>query len=221
VTEKARHVPLSQGAATEGEGASASTDAGSRRLTELDASIRRLTELYEQHVDFVWRSVRLLGLGPDVADDAVQDVFLVAHRRLADFEARSGPRTWLFAIAMRVVSNHRRSSRRRSKLLEREQALSNEPASAHVAFDPFHHAVSAERRQILLDAIEALPHEQRVVFMLVELEEMTAPEVACALDVKLNTVYSRLRAARRAVSSCVRAPAVNAADAADHGEEPA
>jgi RNA polymerase sigma-70 factor (ECF subfamily) len=160
---------------------------------------RRFTELYEQHFEFIWRSVRMLGATPDTADDAVQDVFLVAHRRLADFEARSTPRTWLFAIALRVVSDQRRSTRRRKRLLDAAQNMQRAPS-----LTPFDQAASAESRRALLAALEQLSDEQRAVFVLAELEDMTAPEIASALSVNLNTVYSRLRAARREVATRLR-----------------
>ena len=154
----------------------------------------RFTELYEGQFDFVWRTVRLLGTAAENTDDAVQDVFLVAHRRLGDFEARASARTWLFAIALRVVSDHRRSRKRRLRLLER--ARDSAPASGD---NPLDAAVAAQTRQQLMAALESLPEEQRVVFALTELEEMSAPEIAAALQVNLNTVYTRLRSARRHV----------------------
>ena len=154
----------------------------------------RFTELYERQFDFVWRTVRLLGTAPENTDDAVQDVFLVAHRRLADFEARASARTWLFAIALRVVSDHRRSRKRRLRLLERVRDV--EPVSGE---SPLSAAVTAQTRQQLMAALDSLPEEQRVVFALTELEEMSAPEIAAALQVNLNTVYTRLRSARRHV----------------------
>jgi RNA polymerase sigma-70 factor (ECF subfamily) len=161
---------------------------------------RQFTELYEQHFDFVWRSARMLGAPPDLADDAVQDVFLVAHRRFADFEARSSPRTWLFAITLRVMSDQRRSRRRRFRLLERAKSMEGEPIPT-----PYDGAASAEARAVLRAALGALPEEQQIVFALSELEEMSAPEIATALGVKLNTVYSRLRAARREIAERLRA----------------
>ena len=165
--------------------------------TELSA---RFTQLYEDNFAFVWRSARMLGMPADAVDDAVQDVFLVAHRRLADFEARSNPRTWLFAIAMRVVSDHRRSRRRRFRLLERALTLETPPSST-----PYEAAISAEQRDMLLTALERLPDEQRAVFILAEVEEMSAPEISGALDVNVNTIYSRLRMARRAMASALGA----------------
>jgi len=73
----------------------------------------RLPALYEAWVDLGWRSPRRLGVAEASLDDAVQDVFLVVHRRLADFEGRSTPKTWLFGIALRIAKDHRRSARRR------------------------------------------------------------------------------------------------------------
>jgi RNA polymerase sigma-70 factor (ECF subfamily) len=161
---------------------------------------QRFTQLYEDNFAFVWRSARMLGMPADAVDDAVQDVFVVAHRRLADFEARSNPRTWLFAIAMRVVSDHRRSRRRRFRLLERALTMETPPSST-----PYEAAIGAEQRDMLLAALERLPDEQRAVFILAEVEEMSAPEISGALDVNVNTVYSRLRMARRAMASALGA----------------
>jgi RNA polymerase sigma-70 factor (ECF subfamily) len=154
------------------------------------------TQLYEEYFDFIWRSVRMLGVPSDAADDAAQDVFLVAHRRLADFEGRSRPRTWLFAIALRVVNDFRRSRRRKMRLLERVMTMDREPANS-----PFDAAVGAEHRGALLWALEALPDDQRAVFVLADVEEMSAPEIASALEVNLNTVYSRLRTARKTMAA--------------------
>jgi RNA polymerase sigma-70 factor (ECF subfamily) len=160
---------------------------------------RQFTELYEQNFDFVWRSARMLGVPPEAADDAVQDVFLVAHRRMHDFEGRAGARTWLFAIALRVVSDYRRSRARRMRLLDR--AITVEPIPAQTPFDT---TARTEQSQVLLAALETLPDEQRAVFILAEIEEMTAPEIASSLEMKLNTVYSRLRGARLAMAERLR-----------------
>jgi RNA polymerase sigma-70 factor (ECF subfamily) len=159
----------------------------------------RFTELYERHFDFVWRSVRLLGVPAESADDAVQDVFLVAHRRQADYESRTSPRTWLFSVAFRVVSDHRRSQRRRMRLLERARSV---PPGTSAT--PLEEAVTAETCERLLSALDALPEQQRVVFTLTELEEMSAPEIAAALQMNLHTVYARLRAARKLVTRKLR-----------------
>ena len=155
----------------------------------------RFSELYEQHFEFVWRSARYLGEPDASLDDAVQDVFLVAYRRFQDFEARSSPRTWLFAITLRVVSDHRRSRRRKTRLLD-----SFTRVSSHSVSTPFDHTAQAERGRALLTALDGLSDELRATFVMADLQEMSAPEIAAVLNVNLNTVYSRLRNARKTVT---------------------
>jgi RNA polymerase sigma-70 factor (ECF subfamily) len=159
---------------------------------------QRYSELYEQHIEFVWRSARYLGEPPSSLDDAVQDVFLVAYRRFQDFEARSSPRTWLFAITLRVVSDHRRSRRRKTRLIDSVKRMFTGTVPT-----PFDHTAHAERGRALLTALDSLSEDQRAVYVMSELEELSAPEIASVLSINLNTVYSRLRTARRAVSAAL------------------
>jgi RNA polymerase sigma-70 factor (ECF subfamily) len=146
-----------------------------------------IAALYREFFLFVWRSLRRLGVRESSLDDAVQDVFLVAHRKLANFEGRSTHKVWLFAIAIRVASEHRR---RDARLHLDEQAA----ASGRAYPEP---TLEARRRVELLDQLLAtLDPSQREVFVMTEVEGFSAPEIAEALGVKLNTVYSRLRLAR-------------------------
>jgi RNA polymerase sigma-70 factor (ECF subfamily) len=158
----------------------------------------RYSELYEEHFEFVWRSARYLGEPPSTLDDAVQDVFLVAYRRFQDFEARSSPRTWLFAITLRVVSDHRRSRRRKTRLLDSVKRMITGPVAT-----PFDETAHAEQGRALMSALEGLSEDQRAVFVMADLEELSAPEIASVLRVNLNTVYSRLRSARREVANAL------------------
>lgn len=163
------------------------------------ASILGFDDLYEAHFDFVWRSVRRLGVPESGLDDAVQDVFLVVHRRLGDFEGRSKIETWIFGIALRVARDHRRTLARRG-----EQApLEEEPADPG-ASRPDDAAARSEALEVLDRFLDRLDDDKRAVFILAELEEMTAPEIAEALSVNVNTVYSRLRAARKAFDEAVK-----------------
>jgi RNA polymerase sigma-70 factor (ECF subfamily) len=148
--------------------------------------------VYEEHFDFVWRSLRRLGIADAQVDDAVQDVFVVVHRRLGEFEGRSTMKTWLFGIALRVASVHRRTAARRpTEPLDEDlpDQAGNLPADAL--------SEAAEAARLVHRLLDCLDEDRRAVFVLAELEQMTAPEISVALGVNLNTVYSRLRLARR------------------------
>ena len=143
---------------------------------------------YEGHFDFVWRSLRRLGVPASGLDDAAQEVFLVAFRRAADFEGRSTLKTWLFGIALNVARRAARGAARR------EESLSD--ADPPAGSNQEESASRAEAVRTLYAILDRLEPEKRAVFVLSELEEMTAPEIAEIAGVPLNTVYSRLRAAR-------------------------
>lgn len=147
-------------------------------------------QLYKEHVDFVWRSVRRLGIADERAEDATQDVFLVASRRLSEFEGRASAKTWLFAIAVRVVRYYRRDDRRHNR---RKTALATELGDDHSLHEP---QAQAEAQRLLLQLLEVLEEERRAVFILCELEGFTAAEVGEALQINPNTVYTKLRSAR-------------------------
>jgi len=159
----------------------------------------RLEEIYDASCDFVWRSARRMGVAEASVDDVVQEVFLVAHRRLADFEGRSSVKTWLFGILLRVVSDHRRTIRRKGGLAQLPEGLAAEPGESC----PEEQANKRERLRLLHELLSQLDDDKRAVFVLAELEQMTAPEIAEALGVKMNTVYSRLRAARKSFEAAL------------------
>lgn len=151
-------------------------------------------QVYREHFRFVWRSLRRLGVPESDASDATQDVFLVVHRRLGEFEGRSKMTTWLYGICMRVARDRKRlaHNRRRSD----EEVHLEETADERVDV-----AADAERRQgmQLLEALlDELPIEQRAVFTLYELDGMGGDGIAELLDIPIGTVHSRLRLAREA-----------------------
>lgn len=156
------------------------------------------SEVYEQYFDFVWRSARRLGIPDGAVDDVAQEVFIVVHRKLAEFEGRSSLKTWLFAITRRVVSDHRRRLKRR-----RPHTPFPDDRMASEGDSPQETVARQEAAMVLHTFLDSLPDEQREVFVLSELEQMTAPEIGEATDVKLNTVYSRLRLARKAFERVV------------------
>jgi RNA polymerase sigma-70 factor, ECF subfamily len=151
----------------------------------------RFDELYRLHFDFVSRSLNRLGVRPAQIDDAIQDVFVVMHRRIADLRPDASPRAFCFAVATRVARGYRRSAQRKS-------ALSLDVGSlADASQGPFEHAARAQAGHVLQGFLEELDADKRAVFLLAELEEMTAPEISQELCVNVSTVYTRLRAARQ------------------------
>jgi RNA polymerase sigma-70 factor, ECF subfamily len=147
--------------------------------------------IYNDYFDFVWRSLRRLGVPEASVDDALQDVFVVVHRRLGEFGGRSSLKTWLFGIAARVTSDHRRRVRRKGGHEPLDEAVADPTPG------PQEKAANAQMLSMLDRALDALDDDRRAVFVLAELEQMSAPEISDALGVKLNTVYSRLRLARQ------------------------
>jgi len=149
--------------------------------------------IYDAHFDFVWRSLRRLGVRePDVLD-LTQKVFLTAHVKLSGFEGRSQISTWLFGIAQRVASDYRRSA-----LIRREISTDHAELDA-VASSPAEFSADSDQHQRARAAeaiLNTLPEAQRTVFVLFELEEMSGQEIAALLDVSIGTVKSRLRLAR-------------------------
>lgn len=155
--------------------------------------------IYRAHFDFAWRALRGLGVPERNAEDAVQDVFIVVHRRLAEFQPQASLRSWLFAIIRRVASDYRRRARRKGLGDELPAEVPDTAAETPRA--------SAEKRQalaLLLTFLQQLPEPKREVFLLVEIEQMTVPQVAETLSLNTNTVYSRLRAARREFERAIR-----------------
>jgi RNA polymerase sigma-70 factor (ECF subfamily) len=154
--------------------------------------------VFDQLAVFVWRSLRRLGVPERSVDDAVQDVFIVVHRRLAEFEGRSSLRSWLFGIARRVAHDHRRRIGRK----ERGEELPEVLADPH-GTTPAGEVERAQAVRVLHEILASLDDDKREVFILAELEQMTAPEIAAAIGINLNTAYSRLRAARAGFDQAV------------------
>ena len=148
-------------------------------------------EVYAQHYRFVWRVLRARGLPAAAVDDAVQDVFVVVHRRLPDFDGRNGIRTWLFRIASWVVAHERRRFR-----TTRGHEPIEEVSISDAGPGPFEMAARSQAIRTLERILTRMDEEKRIVFVLMDVEEMKAHEVAELLSVNVNTVYSRLRLAR-------------------------
>src|SRR6187399_1725170 len=166
-------------------------NAGSASVAET-AVTPPFTEIFREHARFLWRALLGLGVRPGDVDDACQEVFLVVHRRLPEFDGRA-LRSWLYAICLRVASEYRRSARVRREVSVAE--LPEAPAPAGQVEAVF----AGELGDRLLSALDGLDDEKREAFVLYEIEELPLREVADALGCPLQTAYSRLQAARSLV----------------------
>ncbi len=155
-------------------------------------------ELYRAHFPYVWRTLRRLGVPPADLEDVTHEVFVVVHRRLADFDAGRPVKPWLFGIAYRLASEDRRRAHRRHEVVGPSP---EPPALAPPADDLIERD---ERRRLVLECLQALSLEQRAVLILLDIDGEAATEVATAMNVPLPTVYSRLRAARLKFAAAVR-----------------
>jgi RNA polymerase sigma-70 factor (ECF subfamily) len=153
-------------------------------------------ELYDAQFAFVWRTLRRLGVRAENVADAAQDVFVVVNRRLADLRSAELARSFVYGIVVRVAHEHRREQQQ--PRVEVEVELPDVRAKS--ALDQ---ALQAEEVLLLDRLLGELDLEKREVLILVELEELTAPEVAELTGQNLNTVYSRLRAARTAFDAAL------------------
>lgn len=177
----------------EEKGESAAADAAA-----LDRPDARLRAIVEQHYDFVWRTLRVVGLTDANAEDAAQQVMCVAARRMGEIRA-GAERSFLFSTAMRVAAEFRRTARRRP-------VTSDADVEALVAETPSSEELVDERRahETLQRVLDAMPVELRLVFVLFEIEEMKATEIAEMLGLPVGTVSSRLRRGREAFQAIVR-----------------
>jgi RNA polymerase sigma-70 factor, ECF subfamily len=158
---------------------------------ETQAPAPTFSEVYEAHFAALWRSARALGVPESACDDVLQEVFIIVHRKLGEFEGRAAMRTWLVRILVNVVSEQRRRFRRK----EDHDELPEEVRDSRIS-GPLEALARAEAMRVLAKILAMLDDDQRTVFVLAELEQLPVPEIAMALNLSPNTVYSRLRLAR-------------------------
>lgn len=168
-------------------------------------------EVYREHFAFVWGLIRRLGVHDRDLEDVTQDVFIVVHRRLPHFEGRASIRTWLYAIAVRVAANYRRKRQRAPQASDSMTRRLVAPESAN----PELHTLRTEAAELLDRLLSKLDDKKRAVFVLAEIEGLSAPEIARIVGTNPRTVHSRLRAARlRVHADLARVQSQHAGEAA-------
>ena len=162
----------------------------------MPAEAGRLRRSMRLHVPLVWRVLRRAGLAEQDADEAAQDVFWILLRRLQDVPSRA-ERSFLVSTALRVASDRRKALASRPEVDYQIELPSRDiPPDELVAL--------RRARSLLEEALDTLSPEQREVFVLVEMEEMSGPEAAEVLNIALGTVASRLRTARNRFNAAIR-----------------
>jgi RNA polymerase sigma-70 factor, ECF subfamily len=158
----------------------------------------RIERLVEQHVDAVWRSVRYLGIPRRDLEDVVQEVMLVVVRRIADIEP-ARERAFVLGTALRVSANWRRSRGRRPEDLSDamdDLGPNTLAAPSGACASPERLAERNEKLALLAGALERMSEAQRSAFIMFELEQMTASEIARELELPEAAIVSRVRRAR-------------------------
>jgi RNA polymerase sigma-70 factor (ECF subfamily) len=151
--------------------------------------------VYDGYFDFVWACARRMGVPTDAIDDVVQDVFITVHGRLGTVERPASLRSWLYGVVRRTVSTYHRG--RNARVARESPAPQIDAAANPTQLSPLDVTVLGDELKLLWSLLAELDAPKREVFVLAELEEMTAPEIAEAVEIPLNTAYSRLRAARQ------------------------
>jgi RNA polymerase sigma-70 factor (ECF subfamily) len=160
----------------------------------------QVAELYDRHHDAVRSFARRLVGDEAAAEDLVQDTFLCAPRALARYRGEASLRTLLFSIAVNLAKKHVRSAARRRAAQERA-ALEPVMAATPTPEDDL------ARKQVALvlhRALDALPLEQRVAFVLLEIEELPSAEAASVAGVPEPTMRTRLFHAKRRLREILR-----------------
>jgi RNA polymerase sigma-70 factor (ECF subfamily) len=148
--------------------------------------------VFDAQYDYVHHSLRRLGVQQRDLEDVAHDVFVEVYKNLGRYDRQRPIKPWLFAFAFRLASDYRRLARHRTELGLPDDAASS-TSSAPSAED---RAVDREAAQLVSAALEAMPIEQRAVFVLYEVDEIPMKEIAESLGIPANTAYSRLRLAR-------------------------
>ena len=153
---------------------------------------------FEADFDYVCTSLHRLGARGQDVEDVAHDVFLVLVEKIASLDTARSLRPWLLGVAVRLLHTHRRKSRVSTEVpTSSPEALDSAPSPADLA-------LAVERRRLVDAALDDLPDEQRSVFVLHAIDEVVMPEVAEALEIPLNTAYSRYRLAKEAFSKSLR-----------------
>lgn len=153
---------------------------------------------FERELDYVWTTLRRLGVREADLEDVAHEVFLRVHRRFADYDTKRPIRPWLFGFAARVAADYRKLARHRREVWsESDEAVDPAPLADE-------QLAALDARALVARGLEALDLDKRTVFIAHDLDGLTAQEISETLELPLFTVYSRLRVARERFAASVK-----------------
>ena len=153
---------------------------------------------FEQELDYVWTTLRRLGVRDADLEDVAHEVFLRVHRRFADYDRARPIRPWLFGFAARVAADYRKLARHRREVWsDGDEAVDPAPLADE-------QLAALDARALVERGLAALDMDKRTVFVAHDLDGLTAQQIAEALQLPLFTVYSRLRVARERFAATVK-----------------
>jgi RNA polymerase sigma-70 factor (ECF subfamily) len=150
-----------------------------------------LRMVFEEHVDHVGNSLRRLGVRDADVPDLVQEVFVVMHHILPDYDPERPMWPWIFGVVYRTAAAYRRKASR--EVLD-DGSLTAEKIDSDANIDEAMRR--GEDRQLVLEALQFVEMNRRAVFVMADIDGVAVPEIAQALAIPVNTAYSRLRLAR-------------------------
>lgn len=149
----------------------------------------RFRTIFESGFDYVWNTLRRLGVAAADLEDVSHDVLFAVYRKLDSYDPARPLRPWLFAFSYRAAADYGRRRRVRREVAPPDDVIDPGPLVDERLID-------RERQTLVATALATLDLDRRAVFVLHDLDDVPMPEIARTLEIPLNTAYSRLRVAR-------------------------
>ena len=164
------------------------------------ANVRpKVSEVFQAEYSYVSNTLRRLGVREADLEDVAHEVFLAVHRRLSTYDPSRPLRPWLFGIAFRAASDYRRLARHHREVSDEHIDVADDAPGAD------DHVFARQARELVGKALDVLDLDKRAVLVMCDIDGHSVPEIAAALNIPLNTAYSRLRLARAQFTSVITA----------------
>jgi RNA polymerase sigma-70 factor, ECF subfamily len=154
--------------------------------------------IFKAESSYIWNALKRLGVPDRDREDVAHDVLMTVYRRFGDYDPQRPLRPWLFGIAFRVASRYRDLARHQREIIYDHIDVADETPGADAQME------AHQARWLLDQALGAVDLDQRAAFVMHDIDGFSVPEIATALSIPLNTVYSRLRLARARVKTALQ-----------------